>query len=75
MNCRTRPGAARNDPLMIWEIVGHNVVCNPIDDDIRIHCLRILLAADGAETVPEVPKAGVGYMGDSRGYQTNALSL
>jgi hypothetical protein len=66
---------AKYHPLMIWQIVGQNVVCNPIDDHIRIHCLRVLLAADGAETVPELPKAGVGYMGDSRGYQTNALSL
>ena len=66
---------ATTDPLMIWEIVGQHVVCNPIDDDIRIPCLRVLLAADGAETVPELSKVRVGRVGDSRRDQTNALSL
>ena len=52
-----------------------SIVDNPIDDDIRNNCPWILLAADGAETVPQLPKAGVGRGGYPGRHPTNALSL
>ena len=66
---------ARIDPLMIWEIVSRDVTYNPLDDGFCHHCRGICMVADGAEAVSELPKAGVGCLGDSRGYQANALSL
>ena len=53
---------------MIWDIVSRDVVPNPIDDDRGNHCLWIWMVADGAETLSELPKAGVGCVGYPRRY-------
>ena len=60
---------------MTEEILSQNVVGSPFDNDFRNYCGRLLLAADGAETVPQLPKTGVGRVGYPGRHSTNALSL